>query len=34
MMAGSVMAAIPVVTLYMLANKFVVQGLAAGAVKG
>lgn len=34
MMAGSVLAAIPVVGLYMLANKFVVQGLAAGAVKG
>ena len=34
MMAGSVLAAIPVVALYMLANKFVVQGLAAGAVKG
>ena len=34
MMAGSVLAAVPVVTLYMLANRFVVQGLAAGAVKG
>lgn len=34
MMAGSVMAAIPVMVLYMLAQRFVVQGLAAGAVKG
>jgi multiple sugar transport system permease protein len=34
MMAGSVMAAIPVMLLYMLAQRFVVQGLAAGAVKG
>ena len=34
MMAGSVIAAIPVMILYMLAQRFVVQGLAAGAVKG
>jgi multiple sugar transport system permease protein len=34
MMAGSVIAAVPVMVLYMLAQKFVVQGLAAGAVKG
>ena len=34
MMAGSVIAAIPVMVLYMLAQRFVVQGLAAGAVKG
>ncbi|HEV8636195.1 MAG TPA: carbohydrate ABC transporter permease [Chloroflexota bacterium] len=34
MMAGSVMAAVPVMLLYMLAQRFVVAGLAAGAVKG
>jgi multiple sugar transport system permease protein len=34
MMAGSVMAAVPVVVLYILAQRFVVQGLGAGAVKG
>jgi multiple sugar transport system permease protein len=34
MMAGSVMAAVPVVALYILAQRFVVQGLGAGAVKG
>lgn len=33
-MAGSVSAAIPVMILYYLAQRFVVQGLAAGAVKG
>jgi multiple sugar transport system permease protein len=33
-MAGSVVAAIPVMVLYYLAQRFVVQGLAAGAVKG
>lgn len=33
-MAGSVSAAIPVMLLYYLAQRFVVQGLAAGAVKG
>jgi multiple sugar transport system permease protein len=34
MMAGSVMAALPVMILYIVAQRFVVQGLAAGAVKG
>ncbi|MBM4416989.1 MAG: carbohydrate ABC transporter permease [Chloroflexi bacterium] len=34
MMAGSVLAAIPVMLLYILAQRFVVAGLAAGAVKG
>jgi ABC-type glycerol-3-phosphate transport system permease component len=34
MMAGSVLAAVPVMALYMTAQRFVVQGLAAGAVKG
>jgi multiple sugar transport system permease protein len=34
MMAGSVMAAIPVMILFVSAQRFVVQGLAAGAVKG
>jgi multiple sugar transport system permease protein len=33
-MAGSVLAALPVMILYYLAQRFVVQGLAAGAVKG
>jgi multiple sugar transport system permease protein len=33
-MAGSVLAALPVMVLYYLAQRFVVQGLAAGAVKG
>jgi multiple sugar transport system permease protein len=33
-MAGSVVAALPVMILYYLAQRFVVQGLAAGAVKG
>jgi multiple sugar transport system permease protein len=33
-MAGSVLAAVPVMLLYYLAQRFVVQGLAAGAVKG
>ena len=32
-MAGSVAAAVPVMILYYLAQRFVVQGLAAGAVK-
>ena len=32
-MAGSVAAAVPVMLLYYLAQRFVVQGLAAGAVK-
>jgi multiple sugar transport system permease protein len=34
MMAGSVMAAIPVMILFVSAQRFVVAGLAAGAVKG
>jgi multiple sugar transport system permease protein len=33
-MAGSVMAALPVMILYYMAQRFMVQGLAAGAVKG
>jgi multiple sugar transport system permease protein len=33
-MAGSMLAALPVMILYYLAQRFVVQGLAAGAVKG
>jgi multiple sugar transport system permease protein len=33
-MAGSVAAAVPVMVLYYLAQRFVVQGLSAGAVKG
>lgn len=33
-MAGAVLAALPVMALYYLAQRFVVQGLAAGAVKG
>ena len=33
-MAGSMVAALPVMILYYLAQRFVVQGLAAGAVKG
>jgi multiple sugar transport system permease protein len=33
-MAGSVAAAVPVMLLYYLAQRFVVQGLSAGAVKG
>jgi multiple sugar transport system permease protein len=33
-MAGSVTAAIPVMVLYYLSQRFVVQGLSAGAVKG
>jgi multiple sugar transport system permease protein len=33
-MAGSVTAAVPVMVLYYLAQRFVVQGLSAGAVKG
>jgi multiple sugar transport system permease protein len=34
MMAGSVMAAVPVMVLYMVTQRFVVAGLGAGAVKG
>jgi multiple sugar transport system permease protein len=33
-MAGAVLAAVPVMALYYLAQRFVVQGLSAGAVKG
>ena len=33
-MAGAVLAALPVMILYYLAQRFVVQGLSAGAVKG
>ena len=33
-MAGAMLAALPVMILYYLAQRFVVQGLAAGAVKG
>ncbi|UCH26088.1 MAG: carbohydrate ABC transporter permease [Trueperaceae bacterium] len=33
-MAGAVSSAVPVMILYYLAQRFVVQGLAAGAVKG
>lgn len=33
-MAGSVLAALPVMLLYYLSQRFMVQGLAAGAVKG
>ncbi len=33
-MAGSVSAAVPVMVLYYVSQRFVVQGLAAGAVKG
>jgi ABC-type glycerol-3-phosphate transport system permease component len=34
MMAGSLIAMLPVVVLYILAQRYVVSGLAAGAVKG
>ncbi|MCB0188823.1 MAG: carbohydrate ABC transporter permease, partial [Caldilineaceae bacterium] len=34
MMAGSLIAMTPVVILYILAQRYVVSGLAAGAVKG
>lgn len=34
MMAGSLIAMAPVVTLYILSQRYVVSGLAAGAVKG
>jgi len=33
-MAGAIVASIPVIALYFLAQRFVVAGLAAGAVKG
>jgi len=34
MMAGALIAMTPVVVLYILAQRYVVSGLAAGAVKG
>ena len=34
LMAGAVLASVPIAILYFLAQRFVVQGLAAGAVKG
>jgi multiple sugar transport system permease protein len=34
MMAGALIAMTPVVILYILAQRYVVSGLAAGAVKG
>jgi multiple sugar transport system permease protein len=34
MMAGSLIAMTPVVILYIIAQRYVVSGLAAGAVKG
>jgi multiple sugar transport system permease protein len=34
LMAGAVLASVPIAVLYFLAQRFVVQGLAAGAVKG
>ena len=34
LMAGAVLASVPITILYFLAQRFVVQGLAAGAVKG
>jgi ABC-type glycerol-3-phosphate transport system permease component len=34
MMAGSLIAMAPVLLIYILAQRFVVGGLAAGAVKG
>ena len=33
-MAGAVIAALPVMVLYFIANRFMVQGISAGAVKG
>jgi multiple sugar transport system permease protein len=33
LMAGAVLASIPVAVLYFIGQQFVVQGLAAGAVK-
>ena len=33
-MAGAILASVPVIALYFLAQRFVVAGLAAGAVKG
>ena len=34
LMAGAVLASVPIAILYFLAQRFVVEGLAAGAVKG
>ena len=34
LMAGAILASIPIVVLYFLGQRFVVKGLAAGAVKG
>jgi multiple sugar transport system permease protein len=34
LMAGAILASVPIAILYFLAQRFVVQGLAAGAVKG
>jgi multiple sugar transport system permease protein len=34
LMAGAVLASIPVAILYFIGQRFVVQGLAAGSVKG
>jgi ABC-type glycerol-3-phosphate transport system permease component len=33
-MAGAVFSSVPVVTLYLLAQKFMVQGMTSGSVKG
>ena len=33
-MAGAVLAALPVMILYFLAQRFMVQGMTAGSVKG
>ena len=34
LMAGATMAAVPVVVLYIVAQRFLVQGLFAGSVRG
>ena len=34
LMAGAVLATVPITVLYFLGQRFVVQGLAAGSVKG
>lgn len=34
LMAGAVLATVPITILYFLGQRFVVQGLAAGSVKG
>jgi multiple sugar transport system permease protein len=33
-MAGAVVSSVPVVVLYLLAQKFMVQGMTSGSVKG